>query len=142
VLALPVADGSFDAATIACGLRNLVDYEACFRELARAVRAGGRVVCLGGFVAATALVGPTLPQRLPARLTAAGAAVGERDAYRNLPASIDGFPDADRLASTMWPVGLVDMRYWRFGLGFVALHVGEEATSCGCRHRSIGGPLT
>jgi SAM-dependent methyltransferase len=40
-LALPVIDGSFDAATIAFGLRNLADFEAGFREMARAVRSGG-----------------------------------------------------------------------------------------------------
>ncbi len=45
-LALPFPDDSFDAATIAFGLRNLPDFEAGFREMARVVRPGGRVVCL------------------------------------------------------------------------------------------------
>jgi demethylmenaquinone methyltransferase/2-methoxy-6-polyprenyl-1,4-benzoquinol methylase len=40
-LALPVDDGSFDAATIAFGLRNLSSFEDGFREMARAVRSGG-----------------------------------------------------------------------------------------------------
>src|SRR5439155_20867261 len=45
-LALPAGDGQFDAATIAFGVRNLTDYQAGFRELARVVRSGGWVVCL------------------------------------------------------------------------------------------------
>ena len=45
-LALPTEDGSFDAATIAFGMRNLPDYGKGFAELARSVRPGGRVVCL------------------------------------------------------------------------------------------------
>ena len=45
-LALPVDEGSFDAATIAFGLRNLASFEDGFREMARVVRSGGRVVCL------------------------------------------------------------------------------------------------
>ena len=45
-LALPTEDGTFDAATIAFGMRNLPDYAAGFAELARSVRPGGRVVCL------------------------------------------------------------------------------------------------
>ena len=45
-LALPTEDGSFDAATIAFGMRNLPDYTKGFSELARSVRPGGRVVCL------------------------------------------------------------------------------------------------
>ena len=45
-LALPTEDRSFDAATIAFGMRNLPDYRRGFEELARSVRVGGRVVCL------------------------------------------------------------------------------------------------
>ena len=45
-LALPADDASFDAATIAFGMRNLPDYRAGFAEMRRVVRPGGRVVCL------------------------------------------------------------------------------------------------
>ena len=45
-LALPTEDASFDAATMAFGMRNLPDYRRGFAELARSVRPGGRVVCL------------------------------------------------------------------------------------------------
>ena len=38
--------GTFDAATIAFGMRNLPDYRQGFAEMARSVRPGGRVVCL------------------------------------------------------------------------------------------------
>ena len=41
---LPFADGRFDAATIAFGLRNIVDPAAALREMARVVRPGGRLV--------------------------------------------------------------------------------------------------
>ena len=41
---LPFADGVFDAATIAFGLRNVADVELALRELARVVRPGGRLV--------------------------------------------------------------------------------------------------
>ena len=45
-LALPTEDATFDAATIAFGMRNLPDYRRGFEELARSVRPGGRVLCL------------------------------------------------------------------------------------------------
>jgi demethylmenaquinone methyltransferase/2-methoxy-6-polyprenyl-1,4-benzoquinol methylase len=45
-LDLPIEDDGVDAATIGFGLRNLANFEAGFRELARVVRPGGRVVCL------------------------------------------------------------------------------------------------
>lgn len=41
--ALPFADGSFDAAAIAFGMRNVSDLTATFRELHRVVKPGGRL---------------------------------------------------------------------------------------------------
>ena len=64
-LALPVEDGSFDAATIAFGLRNLASFEDGFREMARAVRSGGRVVCLELSVPPFASPGTVLRGRFP-----------------------------------------------------------------------------
>ncbi len=123
-LALPFSDGSFDAATIAFGLRNLADFEAGYRELARVVRPGGRVVCLELSVPrpqawATAYLA-TFRRLAPL----AAAAFGHGATYRYLPASLDGFPDPDALARSMARAGLVRVGYRRLGLGAVALHVG------------------
>jgi demethylmenaquinone methyltransferase/2-methoxy-6-polyprenyl-1,4-benzoquinol methylase len=126
-LALPFADGEFDAATIAFGLRNLPDFEGGFQELARVVRPGGRVVCLELttprprwwgrlFLATFRRVAPVL-----------GTLAGARDAYHYLPSSLDGFPDADALAGSMRAVGLRGVRYRRMGLRSVAVHVGVVA---------------
>ena len=43
VLALPFDDGSFDAATVGFGVRNVDDLEAGLRELRRVLRPGGRL---------------------------------------------------------------------------------------------------
>ncbi len=50
----------------------------------------------------------------------------EGGAYEYLPASVQDFPDADRLAGLMAQAGLTRVRYLRLGLGAVALHVGEK----------------
>jgi demethylmenaquinone methyltransferase/2-methoxy-6-polyprenyl-1,4-benzoquinol methylase len=123
-LALPFEADSFDAATIAFGLRNLVDFEAGFRELARVVRPGGRVVCLELSVPRPRWWGAVY--RVTFRLLAplAAAAFGQGRTYRYLPASLEGFPDPVALAATMTRAGLVDVGYRRLGLGAVALHVG------------------
>ena len=45
-LRLPFGDGSFDAATISFGLRNVADVHAALAELHRVTRPGGRLVVL------------------------------------------------------------------------------------------------
>ena len=45
-LSLPFEDGSFDAATVGFGVRNLDDLAAGLGELRRVLRPGGRVACL------------------------------------------------------------------------------------------------
>lgn len=124
-LALPVEDGSFDAATIAFGLRNLPDFEAGFRELARVVRPGGRVVCLELTQPRPAIWAKTFRALFGRLAPLAGRLYGVGDTYRYLPESLDGFPDAPHLAAIMRRAGLVDVRIRRFGLATVALHVGR-----------------
>jgi len=126
VLALPFEAGDFDAATIAFGLRNLADFEAGFSELARVVRPGGRVVCLELSLpphrALARLYHATFRRTAPLAAALAG---GPRDAYRYLPASLDGFPDAEALAATMRSAGLAEVSFRRLAGGAVALHVGR-----------------
>ena len=123
-LALPFADDTFDAATIAFGLRNLADFEAGFREMARVVRPGGRVVCLELTLPRPRLWGRLFHATFRRVAPILGGLTGARGAYDYLPASLDGFPDADRLVATMRAAGLTGLHYRRFGLGSVALHVG------------------
>jgi demethylmenaquinone methyltransferase/2-methoxy-6-polyprenyl-1,4-benzoquinol methylase len=126
-LALPVANGSFDAATIAFGLRNLSSFEDGLRELARAVRSGGRVVCLELSVPPGRFTSRFYRSAFRLMAPIVGALFRRRAAYSYLPHSLDGFPGAEEIVTTMARVGLRDVSFKRLALGAVALHVGTVA---------------
>ena len=123
-MSLPFPDASFDAVTVAFGLRNLPSYPAALREMLRVLRPAGTLVCL-----------ETTPFRAPvlravfawyfARVVpiVGGVLSGDVDAYRYLPASAAAFPNADALGRMMLEAGFTNARYLRLGLGTVALHV-------------------
>jgi demethylmenaquinone methyltransferase / 2-methoxy-6-polyprenyl-1,4-benzoquinol methylase len=123
-MSLPFPDASFDAVTVAFGLRNMPSYPAALCEMVRVLRPAGTLVCL-----------ETTPFRAPvlrgvfdwyfARVIpiVGGMLSGDADAYRYLPASAAAFPDADALGGMMLEAGFGHVRYLRLGLGTVALHV-------------------
>lgn len=122
-LDLPTEDGTFDAATIAFGMRNLPDYWTGFEEMARSVRPGGRVVCLE----------IARPRSRPARILqfwfdrivpVVGRVAGQGGAYGYLVRSVKGYPGPDRIAAIMREVGLEDVSWQGMSGGIVTLHVG------------------
>ena len=125
-LALPFADGSFDAATVGFGVRNLEDLEAGLRELRRVLRPGGRV----GILEITRPRGPLRPFYklwFDGLVPLAGKLLPGGSAYTYLPASVRRFPGARELAELMQTVGFEQVDYRLFGGGIVALHSGVAA---------------
>lgn len=123
-LRLPFADGVFDAVTSGYLVRNVADPLRAFREMARVVRPGGRVVCLDttpprGLLRPLVLLHLRVVIPLLGRLVA-----GDADAYRYLPASTEGFKNAEELAALMRKAGLAEVRYRRLMLGSIAVHAG------------------
>ena len=126
-LALPFADDSFDACTVAFGLRNMADYGAALREMARVLKPGGRFVCLEltpfRRPVLTPLFGWYFNRVVP---LVGGLLSGDRDAYRYLPRSVVAFPSAAELAVLMEQSGFNAVSYRRLGGGTVAVHVGTK----------------
>ena len=123
-LALPFADGVFDAATVGFGVRNLADLDRGFAELARVVRPGGRVVCLE-MSTPPVVIRPFSQVWTDRGVPVLGRLVArDPDAYRYLPESVHRFPPAAEVAGVMRRAGLAGVGYRRLMLGVVALHVG------------------
>jgi demethylmenaquinone methyltransferase/2-methoxy-6-polyprenyl-1,4-benzoquinol methylase len=123
-LRLPYPDGSFDAATVGFGARNLADLDRGLRELARVLRPGGRLVILE----------ITQPRRPPLSafyslwfdriVPLLGTLAGDRSAYTYLPKSVKRFPSPQGLAERMAAAGFGPIRYFVLAGGIITIHVG------------------
>jgi demethylmenaquinone methyltransferase/2-methoxy-6-polyprenyl-1,4-benzoquinol methylase len=125
-LTLPVGDSEFDAATIAFGMRNLADYELGFREMARAVRPGGRVICLE-IARPTSRLGRLIARWFDHVVPILGRLVGQGQAYAYLVRSTRGYPPPERVAEIMRVAGLRAVDWFGMSGGIVTIHVGTVA---------------
>lgn len=118
-------DAAFDAALIGFGLRNLGDYAAGLREMARVTRPGGRVVVLEIAVPRAPLPRVLFRTWFRGLVPWLGRLIGRGSAYRYLPASLADYPSPERVAELMADAGLARVRWrWLTG-GMTTLHVGE-----------------
>src|SRR4051812_6706546 len=96
-LALPFADGSFDAVTVAFGLRNMADWKAALREMCRVLVPDGRLLVLD-FSLPAGILRPLyrfyLHHCLP-RL--ASIVTSRKQAYDYLGSSIENFPSGEAM---------------------------------------------
>lgn len=122
-MALPFADGVFDAVTISFGLRNIADTTAALRELRRVTKPGGRLlVCefshpTNGPFRTVYL--EYLMRLLPAL---ANKVASNPDAYVYLAESIRAWPDQRGLATLVKASGWSRVAYRNLTGGIVALH--------------------
>jgi demethylmenaquinone methyltransferase / 2-methoxy-6-polyprenyl-1,4-benzoquinol methylase len=127
-LSLPFRDGEFDACTVSFGLRNMQDYQSAINEMTRVLGPGGRFVCLELTPYRKPVFGKLFAWYFSRIVPLIGGVLsGDREAYRYLPASVDGFPDAYSLAALMDHAGLREVKWKLLGGGTVALHTGVKS---------------
>ena len=124
--ALPYADASFDAVTIAFGIRNVADPQRALAECRRLLRPGGRLAVLEFFPIRNrvwrSLFRLYFVQILPriARLFR----VGRGGAYAYLPASVDAFPEPDVFAAWLRAAGFPQVEDRALSGGIARLLIG------------------
>jgi demethylmenaquinone methyltransferase/2-methoxy-6-polyprenyl-1,4-benzoquinol methylase len=126
LLALPWGDGSFEAATVGFGVRNVTDLPKALAELARVLVPDGRVGILE-ITTPRGLLAPFYRVWFDRIVPLIGRALKERTAYSYLPASVRRFPDAEELAERLRAAGFQHVAYRTFAGGIVALHTGTKA---------------
>ena len=123
--ALPFPDRSYDAVTIAFGIRNVPRIAAALGEAYRVLRIGGRFHCLEFSTVDVPGLAALYDFYSFNVIPALGRAVTEdADAYRYLVESIRRFPRPDAFAEIMRNAGLRRVSFQRMAGGIVALHSG------------------
>ncbi len=122
---LPLESASFDAVTIAFGLRNVTHIDRALAEALRVLRPGGHFLCLEFSQVVLPLLDRLYDLYSFRVLPAMGAAVaGDAEAYRYLVESIRRFPPQDELAGLMTAAGFEQVKYRNLTGGIAALHSG------------------
>jgi demethylmenaquinone methyltransferase/2-methoxy-6-polyprenyl-1,4-benzoquinol methylase len=123
--ALPFADRSFDAATIAFGIRNVPRIERALAEAFRVLKIGGKFVCLEF----SSVDVPALDRLydlysfnvIPAL---GGVVAGDAESYRYLVESIRRFPKPQAFATMLRAAGFARVSFQTISGGIVTLHSG------------------
>jgi demethylmenaquinone methyltransferase/2-methoxy-6-polyprenyl-1,4-benzoquinol methylase len=124
---LPFPDQSFDAATVAFGLRNVPDRLRGLREMHRVLRPGGRAVILEFTTPPSPLIRRMYLWYFQGVLPWIGRLVsGHPSAYAYLPASVADFPTPDGLAAWMREASFSEVSFRLLTAGIVAVHVGRK----------------
>jgi demethylmenaquinone methyltransferase / 2-methoxy-6-polyprenyl-1,4-benzoquinol methylase len=126
LLALPFEDGSFDAATVGFGVRNVADLERGLAELARVLVPGARLGILE-ITTPSGLLAPFYRVWFDRIVPLLGKLLKGGAAYSYLPASVRRFPGPEELADLMRGAGLHGVEYRTFAGGIVALHAGAKS---------------
>jgi demethylmenaquinone methyltransferase/2-methoxy-6-polyprenyl-1,4-benzoquinol methylase len=120
---LPFADASFDAATIAFGIRNVPDRKAGLQEMRRVTRPGGRVAILELSEPRQGWLGPAARFHVHTVVPWLGSVLSGAKQYRYLQRSIAQFPPAEEFAQTMQEAGLEVLSVTALTFGVAHLYV-------------------
>ncbi|WP_224984958.1 bifunctional demethylmenaquinone methyltransferase/2-methoxy-6-polyprenyl-1,4-benzoquinol methylase UbiE [Geomonas agri] len=123
---IPYQDGSFDAATISFGIRNVVDRFKGLTEMRRVLKDGGKIVILEFST-------PTMPVfkniyhfYFLKVLPKIGGAFSRFSAYQYLPDSVLEFPSREVFKGMMEQVGFKDVHHFDLTGGIATVYVGTK----------------
>ena len=121
ILRLPIATQSVDGVTCGFALRNLVDLNVFFHEIARVTKSGGRVALLDVSTPTNPLIrwgnsvyfGKVVPR--------IGGLLSNRAAYNYLPKSVAYLPSPEQLVTMLQNAGFEHVRHEQLSGGLTQL---------------------
>lgn len=125
---LPLASETFDAVTVAFGVRNFTDMDAAFREIHRLLKPSGRLVVLEFSTPTAPIVSSIYRFYLMRVLPRVGDLVArQRGPYFYLAQTISQFPDPVILAHRIREAGFASVAFIPLTGGIVHLHTALKA---------------
>ena len=125
-LTLPFPDEQFDLITAAFGFRNLADYDAGLREIARLLRPNGECGILD-FGEPSGLMGKLYRIYFKRVLPAVGTLIsGVKGPYAYLPASVERFPSPEEMLDRMRRAGFREASWTPYTFGIAGLYRGKK----------------
>lgn len=126
-MALSFEDNTFDAVTVAYGVRNFEDLDRGLREMLRVLKPGGRLV----------IIELTSPVRFPMKqlfwlyahvwMPLVGKLVSrDSRAYSYLPATMEAFPQGEVMQGIIEKAGFQSVKFRRFTFGLSTLYTAEK----------------
>lgn len=122
---LPFEDASFDAVTIAFGIRNVPDRPRALREMRRVTRPGGKVAVLELSEPPGGVMGSLARIHVHHVVPFLGGMLSGNKEYRYLQRSIAAFPRPEVFATMMEAAGLANVHAQPLTMGVAHLYVGE-----------------
>ena len=124
---IPYADESYDAITMAYGIRNMPERDQALSEMFRVLKPGGALVCLEFSTPPNAvwraLYGFYLKHLIPFW---GGLITGDREGFVYLSRSIKAFSNQQGLAAMMEKAGFEDVTWKNYTGGIAAVHVAKK----------------
>ena len=125
-LNLPFPDAHFDLVTSAFGFRNLADYDAGLREIARVLRPGSECGILD-FGEPQGMMGAIYRLYFKNILPRVGTLIsGVRGPYAYLPASVQRFPAPEEMLERMKQAGFSEATWTPYTFGIAGLYRGRK----------------
>lgn len=124
---LSFPDNTFDAITVAYGIRNFEDLDRGLKEMLRVLKPNGRLV----------IIELTTPQKAPMKqlfgfyskvwMPTIGRMISrDKQAYTYLPATMEAFPQGEQMQKILEKVGFEDVNFKRFTGGISTLYTAKK----------------